>query len=192
MDGLSERAQAMGAVNTVRRDADGSLHGDNTDGLACIAALAQKGFSVAGKCCLVIGAGGAGCAIAHALADAGAASIAIHDIDAHRTSALAQAIRQRHGALAITETIGNLNAFDLAVNGSTLGMKAGDSLPFDPAGLSEHAMVADVVTKVDVTPVLAMAKARGLAIQTGVEMAEAQLELQTGWFQVSRYARRRK
>ncbi len=189
MDSLSERAQAMGAVNTVRRDSDGSLHGDNTDGLAFIAALAQKGFKVEGKRCLVIGAGGAGSAIIDALAYAGAALLAIHDLDGVRRSALAQAIAKRHPHLAVTENIGDLGSFDLAVNASTLGMNTSDPLPFEPAGLPADALVADVVTKVDITPVLERAKSCGLAIQTGAEMAAAQLQMQSEWFQVSRYTR---
>jgi hypothetical protein len=41
-----------------------------------------------------------------------------------------------------------LSTVDLAVNGSILGMKLDDRLPFDPASLSQGAMIADVVTKV--------------------------------------------
>lgn len=189
VDTVTERARVTGAVNAVRRDSDGRLHGDNTDGLAFVAALEMKGHSVWGRHCLLVGAGGAGSAIAHALADAGVASLVIHDIDAQRRSALMQAIKARHAELPIYEKAETLSQINLAVNGSTLGMKPGDPLPFETAQLPPDAVVADVVTKLDITPVLERARARGLAIQTGAEMAAAQLVMQANWFETDRYLR---
>ncbi len=150
VDTATDRARLSGAVNAVRRDANGKLHGDNTDGLACVAALEKKGISLRGRNCLLVGAGGAGSAIAHALADAGASSLLIHDIDARRCDALIAAVRARHPDLPIHSGVEPLSRVDFAVNGSTLGMKPGDPLPFDPAKLAKGAVVADVVTRVDI------------------------------------------
>ena len=51
-------------------------------------------------------------------------------------------------------------------------------MPFDPARLPRHAMVADVVTKPVETPLLRAAKAHGCRIQTGLEMSDAQATMQ--------------
>ena len=190
VDSVTERARVTGAVNAVRRDDDGRLHGDNTDGLAFVAALRAKRVVLENRTCLLVGTGGAGSAIAHALADAGVSTFVLIDIDAQRRTALAQAIVGRHPTVRILEASAPLPAIDVAVNGSTLGMKPNDPLPFDPAILPAHAIVADVVTKVDITPVLAAALALGLAIQTGTEMAAAQLDAQVAWFATHRYARK--
>jgi shikimate dehydrogenase len=67
----SPRAEFLGAVNTIRRNADGSWHGDMFDGLGYVKAIESKGFALSGKKALLVGAGGAGSAIAHSLVLAG-------------------------------------------------------------------------------------------------------------------------
>jgi shikimate dehydrogenase len=64
--------------------------------------------------------------------------------------------------------------FDLAINATPLGMKPGDPLPFDVAGLAPATAVADVTTKPEITPLLAAARERGCPIATGRDMFEAQ------------------
>ena len=58
VDGLTDRARALGAVNVVRRDPDGSLHGDHLDGLAFLAASRRHGFPASRPMCRP---GNAGC-----------------------------------------------------------------------------------------------------------------------------------
>ena len=67
VDGLSERAAALGSVNVIRRERDGRLLGDNVDGAGFLGAAHKHGFEPAGKRALVIGCGGVGSAIAGAL-----------------------------------------------------------------------------------------------------------------------------
>jgi shikimate dehydrogenase len=60
VDSLSERASIAGAVNTIVRDADDRLRGDNTDGMGFVRDLTRNlGVSVAGRRVLLLGAGGA-------------------------------------------------------------------------------------------------------------------------------------
>ena len=57
---LTPRAQRAGAVNTLSKQADGSLLGDNTDGAGLVRDLTvNAGFSLKGKRILILGAGGA-------------------------------------------------------------------------------------------------------------------------------------
>jgi shikimate dehydrogenase len=59
-DSLTERAQRAGAVNTLSKQADGRLLGDNTDGAGLVRDLTvNAGFSLEGKRILLLGAGGA-------------------------------------------------------------------------------------------------------------------------------------
>jgi shikimate dehydrogenase len=82
-DVLSERSRALAAVNAMRRGADGRWSGDMTDGVALVAALRAAGCEPSGRRALVVGVGGAGSAVALALAESGA-RVAVHDIDAAR------------------------------------------------------------------------------------------------------------
>lgn len=191
VDEVSERARAIGAVNSVRRETGGRLVGENTDGLAFVAALRSNGARIAGAQCLLIGAGGAGSAIAHALAEAEAAALTVLDIDTQRRAALAAAIARRYPALRIHEEPGSDVAPSIVVNASTLGMRADDPLPFDLSRLGGETIVADVVTKQTLTPFLHAAQARGFRIQTGEEMAAAQRDVQTAFFAVDRFRRDR-
>ncbi|MFE0753870.1 shikimate dehydrogenase family protein [Inquilinus sp. NPDC058860] len=178
MDRVTPRAAAVRAVNIVRRDPDGTLVGDMTDGLAFVAALHGHGVDPAGSHLLLIGAGGAGSAIADAVAAAGAASVTVIDPDAARASALAEGLEQRHPELAVHRGLRPGAPIDIAANASPLGMRPDDPLPFDPAMLPPGALAADAVTAPPVTPWLDQARRRGHPILTGLDMALAQLPFQ--------------
>jgi shikimate dehydrogenase len=163
-DTLSERARLLTAVNAMRREPDGRWSGDMTDGIALVAALRADGFTPNGRRALVIGAGGAGSAVVLALAEAGA-RVAVHDIDAAR-----RADRRRRLAAADCGRLGRSGGCDLVVNATPLGMASGDPLPVEAARIAPGAVVADLVTRPAVTPLLAAARERGAQIVTGEDM----------------------
>lgn len=178
MDHLTERARQIGAVNIIRRDADGSLSGDMTDGLAFVAALRQTGCDPAGKTALLAGGGGgAGLAIALALADAGVERLCLREPDAERRARAMDILRDAYPALALDIDPG-AGGFDIGVNASPLGMVPDDPMPFDPVLIRAGGLAGDVVTKPPLTPLLLAAQERGLAIVTGIAMADAQLPFQ--------------
>ncbi|MEY4884436.1 MAG: hypothetical protein RIS34_2290, partial [Pseudomonadota bacterium] len=80
----SERAAFLHTVNTMRRNPDGTWHGDMFDGLGFVEAMRDNGCQPLAKRALLVGAGGAGSAIAHALVMAGVSALAIHDEDTVR------------------------------------------------------------------------------------------------------------
>src|SRR3954452_22004059 len=84
----SERAKLLGVVSVIRRNADGSWHGDMLDGLAFVKAQKDHGARPDGARVLLIGAGGAGGAIAIALLEAGVRELIIHDTDESRVAQL--------------------------------------------------------------------------------------------------------
>src|SRR5262249_32619807 len=97
-ESLSGRARSLSAVNVMRREADGRWTGDMTDGIALVAALRANGCEPRGRRALVVGAGGAGSAVALALMQAGA-RLSVSDIDAGRRDELLTRLRA-HGAVA--------------------------------------------------------------------------------------------
>jgi len=189
VDEVSERAQRIGAVNTVRRDPSGHLVGDNTDGIAFVSAVKARGTQIAGAHCLVIGAGAAGSAIAHALAEAGAGAISVLDIDAQRRQALATSLAGHYHALRVQEGFERGDDPAIVINASTLGMHPDDAFPFDLDRIDRRGLAADVVTKPVITPFLTAALKRGWQTQTGEDMAVAQLGVQTAFLGVERYRR---
>jgi shikimate dehydrogenase len=95
VDELSPEAAALSAVNSIVSKADGRLFGHNTDPAGVLGGLASRGFSPAGKRCLVIGSGGAGKAAALALLSAGASVVV-----ANRTPERARELASRLGCEA--------------------------------------------------------------------------------------------
>lgn len=179
VDTLSPRAQAVGAVNIIRRLPDGRLSGDMTDGAALVFALESRGAQLRDAVVLVAGAGGgAGAAISHALAEAGPARLILIEPDAGRCAALTASLAALHPDLAVEVGLPTAGQIDIAVNASPLGMRPQDPLPYDPAWLRPGGLAADAVTSQKVTPVLQAALDLGLRICTGVDMADAQLDFQ--------------
>lgn len=174
-DTLSPRAAALGAVNVVRREGDGRLSGDITDGLGFVNAARGNGLAVENCSAAVLGCGGAGGAIADALAEAGAARLRIADPERARAERLAGILRDRFPSLDVDIGVAELSGFDLAVNASPLGMNDDARLPHPPDTLAPPTLVADVVTRPEITPWLAAARERGCAIQTGAEMTAGQV-----------------
>jgi shikimate dehydrogenase len=165
----SDRAAFLGAANTLRRNADGRWHGDMFDGLGFVAAMPENGCDPRGKRALLVGAGGAGSAIAHALVLAGVSQLAVCDDDAVRRTAL---IQRLEGLKICPVAAGSNDAsgFDVVVNATPAGMKAQDPLPVLIATVSAGAFVGCVITAPEITPLIAAARARGCVTQTGTHM----------------------
>jgi shikimate dehydrogenase len=161
----------------MRREADGRWTGDMTDGGGFIAALKRNNFDPKGKRALQIGAGGAGSAIALALTMEGA-GVTLCDLDTAKRDALIARLG-RHGHKVAATDKADPGGFDLVVNATPAGMKAGDPLPVDAPKIAAKTFVADIITMPLVTPLLQAAQARGCAIQNGVQMFEAQVDFIT-------------
>lgn len=165
----SERAGFLRTVNTMRRNANGTWHGDMFDGLAMVQAIRAKGCNPQGKRALLVGAGGAGSAIAHALVLAGVSTLAIHDEDAQRRGTLIARLAGL-GRCPVQAGTPDPTGFDLVVNATPAGMRAGDALPLEVAQLAPGSFVACVITQPAVTPLIEAARARGCGTATGSEM----------------------
>ncbi len=177
-DDLASAAAALGSVNTVVVRPDRSLVGHSTDGEGFVRAIGDEGVSVSGRRCVVLGAGGAGRAIAHALGGAGAdVTVAARREDAARSAA---ALVPGGTAIGLDDV--PVETFDVVVNATPLGMH-GEPPPFDLARLRPGQFVYDTVYPVE-TPLLVEARVRGADAAGGLGMLVHQgalsFELWTG------------
>jgi shikimate dehydrogenase len=182
LDSVSVAVEIAGSCNAIRRDPDGSLHGDMFDGVGFTRAARQRGFEFAGADCLVVGAGGVGSAIAAALAAEAPASIALYDIREGVAEALAARLRRRYPELPVRLAGNDPAGCDLVVNATPLGMKPDDPLPLDPERVDCGALVGDVVLGAGVTPLLRAAAKRGCPILVGTDMLFEQIPAYLDFF----------
>lgn len=142
---LGRTAEGIGALNALRRESDGSWTGDMFDGAGFVRGVERKGETVRGRRAVLFGAGGAGGAIAFALAEAGVQSLDIVDVDTGRAKALVDKLRAFFPPCALAAVGGKCDGVDLVVNASTVGMQPGDGMPGEIGPLSAGTLVGDVV-----------------------------------------------
>ncbi len=170
VDAMTTTARIAGACNAVLRRPDGSLLGDMFDGAGFVRGMERKGRRVEGARALVVGCGGVGSAIAASLAAAGLAGIGLFDPAAVSAAALADRLGQHYPALQVATGSNDPAGYDIVVNATPLGMKAGDPLPVDPERIAGGAFVGEVVMKEEHTPLLRAAMSRGCTVQVGTDM----------------------
>jgi shikimate dehydrogenase len=178
---LRENGRRVGAINAARRLPDGRWVGDMFDGLGYVGALRRHRIDPVGKRVHMIGAGGVARAMAMALAQAGIAVLTLRDLAAERAADLAQAVKTAFPSVEARAVQADAQHCDILLNATPLGMREGDPLPCDPGAVPSAAVVSDVITKPEVTPFLAAARARGCTITSGKDMFEAQIRMVTAF-----------
>ena len=172
----SERAKTLHVVSVIRRNPDGTWHGDMLDGLAFVKAQKDHGAQPEGTRALLVGAGGAGSAIAIELLQAGVLELVIHDADQSRVETLLDLLSDL-GEGRVSAGPPDPTGCDLVCNASPMGMKDDDPLPVDAALLSSSMFVGDVIAGHGVTPFLQAAQAAGCKTANGDHMVEAAQDL---------------
>ena len=175
LDEVMTTAKVAGSCNAVRLGPDGKLVGDMFDGEGFVRGVLRKGRELKGKRVLVVGSGGVGSAIVASFAKAGVAELALFDAYADSMNGLAERLRAHYPGLKIGVGSKDPAGFDVVVNATPLGMKEGDPLPMDVSRISPSTFVGEVVMKLEITPFLAEARARGCAIQVGTDMLFEQI-----------------
>jgi shikimate dehydrogenase len=181
----SAEARALGAVNTVVVQKNGTLLGSNTDGQGFLANVRDfvPGWSARGKRVTLLGAGGAAKAIAWALHGDGAAEVRVVNRTLESAKALVQSLGLVARALPWESTRAALDGVDLLVNCTTLGMKGQPPLEVDLAPLPGDALVADIVYTPLETELLRRARRRGNRVVDGIGMLLHQAKPGfTAWF----------
>lgn len=204
MDELDDSARLWGAVNTVvfeAEDAEGwwkpvgqlrevrgavRAKGYNTDADAIIRSLREDlGIEPRSARVLLLGAGGAGRAAALRLADEGVEELWLVNRTPEKARALAAEISERFPAVDVRTGYPEAEV-EILLNATSVGLKPGDGLPFDPGifTLERADGVYDMIYRPTVTPLLQAAIAAGCRAANGLGMllyqGAAALELWTG------------
>ena len=172
LDGLSDCARRIGAVNTITIKKNGTLFGDNTDGFGFIENLRQNyaGFNTTAGPSIVIGAGGAARAIVAALVNAGAPKIKVVNRTRSKAEKLAEDIGGPIDVLDWSDRHDALEDVTIVTNATTLGMVGRPPLNLSLDALSGNALVTDIVYAPLETQLIRKAKAKGNPSVDGIGM----------------------
>jgi shikimate dehydrogenase len=185
LDAIDEDARVIGAANYVTVK-DGRLTGHNNDGKGVVKAI-LKVTPIAGKRAVILGAGGAGRAMAVELGWAGASHLTVitrreeqgRDVAelVHRAAGIPTEWRPWRGVVTIPE------GTNILMNATTLGSAPQlESVPVAWESADPDLTAVDVITNPRMTPFLETAKARGCAVVDGVEMlGQLAMQLFESW-----------
>ncbi len=175
LDEIDSTARSIGAVNTIL-NAEGNLVGYITDGVGAINALKENGVGLEGKKLLLLGAGGAGKAIAfHAAQEA--KELKILNRSAQKAEDLADFLRKRFDKKVSGDSLSSellkkeLEGVDILVNATSVGMRPDVNRSLvDPSWLRPDLCVMDIIYNPLDTKLAKDAKSVGAKVVSGVEM----------------------
>jgi len=182
VDRLGPAAQKVGAINCMRRDETGGWVGEMFDGEGFVRGLRAHGHDPRGMSVFQAGAGGAGKAVAHALAGAGVKSLKLIDVDSAKQQALLAELAHAYPSLRVASGSAEPCDVDLVVNATPCGRASTDPLPFSLERLATNTLVADIIMKPEKTRLLLRAEERGQKTQPGRYMLENQAEIVAEFF----------
>lgn len=173
VDELHPTAREVGALNVIRCRDDSRWVGAMFDGLGCVLGMQWEGHHPANKSVLLVGAGGAGRAIAFAVASAGARTLTIFDVDERRADELVRSVAASTGCRTLLGAP-DPRGCEIVINATALGMKPDDAMPVDPDRLEPGSIVVDIINAPAPTPLCRAARERGCRTQDGGPMHEGQ------------------
>jgi shikimate dehydrogenase len=171
---VAASARQAGSVNAVKRDAEGDLVGAQFDGIGLLQALRRREIDLAQSRVLLLGLGGAGFAIAHALAAHGCARLDLFDLDDRLLADAVTALRDSY-ALPVGAAMSGPGHYDFLINATPIGMKADDLSPFDEALIRSVRAVADITADPNRTRLAALVRDANRTLVTGRDMVEGQI-----------------
>jgi len=176
-DEVGRQGRLVGAVNAVKFDTDRRMIGDNFDGAGFVAGMRAEGHEVSGRAVLQLGAGGAGRAIAFALADAGVSRLVIHNRTRSKAEELAAAVSAAYPDIPVSVGAAEPDGCEIVVNTTSAGLHDGDPLPIDESLLTPDLLIAEIIMIPERTKLLEAAQAKGCRIQYGRHMLDHQIAL---------------
>jgi shikimate dehydrogenase len=188
VDEVGPEVAAIGALNTVLIR-DGRTVGHNTDVSGFQRSFRDALPDVDRGRVVLVGAGGAGTAVAHALRELGVERLLVLDVDVERASRLARTLREHDTEVELVPATRDGLALAMAgtdglVNASPMGMAAHPGSPVPADLLRPDLWVADIVYRPLTTELLGSARGAGCTVLTGAGMAVHQaadaFELITG------------
>lgn len=158
LDYISPEALAIGSVNTVVRDAEGKLHGYNTDYFGFSHMVELSGIDMLGKKAIVVGAGGASLTVCAVLRDKGVSELTV--------------IARKDNT---PENLAKYDDAEIIVNATPVGMYPNNGVSPIPLSLFKRCeCVFDLIFNPALTQLLIDAEARGIKYVNGLPMLVAQ------------------
>jgi len=175
LDEVSAEARQIGAVNTVVISPEGRTAGYNTDRIGFRKAFEEHlgAEAVRSKTAILVGAGGAGRAVAFALLDLGARMLLIHDARPQAAEALVEALRRFAGperAATVLDVEAALAQAVGIVNATPVGMLGIPGNPLPTSAVTGAHWVADVIYTPLETECLKLSRARSAKVMGGAGM----------------------
>jgi shikimate dehydrogenase len=175
LDAVDDDVTAIGAANYLTIE-NGRLIGHNNDGKGVVKAI-EKVTPLAGQRVVMLGAGGAGRAMAVELAWAGAAQLTLVTRRQEQGEEVAATVTRASGVPAVWQpwqgevAVAVPEGTTLLMNATHLGCAPElEPVPVQWATVDPACTVVDVITNPRITPFLATARERGCAVVDGVEM----------------------
>ena len=175
-DSLTERARRAGAVNTLARQPNGKILGDNTDGYGLVTDIRDNlHWPISAQRILILGAGGAVRGVLSPIFSERPAEIVI----ANRTSSKAESLANAFADLGQISATGYEQfrsydqPFDLVINGTSLSL-SGELPPIPEEILSEKTVVYDMVYGNEPTAFMSWADSLGCKVSDGLGMLVGQ------------------
>jgi shikimate dehydrogenase len=176
VDNILPAASRSGAINAMRREKNGTWSADMFDGKGCVGGLRGSGVDPKDKSFMLLGAGGAGSAIADALGEAGAASITIFDTSSGKGEKLAALIGEHHPSCRVKTSKPTVEGIDVLINATPTGMAPGDGLPVNFGKFDPKLFVVEIIPKPDITPLVTFARECGCKTMLGQAMVAGQAD----------------
>lgn len=166
---LSVRAQAAGAVNTLRFTGD-IIYGDNTDGVGLVTdILHNAGVTMHGKRLLLLGAGGAARGVLLPLLEQQPAELVLANRTLDKATLLVQEFSAPHGVLRASSYDALDGAFDVIINATSASLEHALP-PIKGTAFAAGALAYDMVYGRDATPFMRFAAGHGAAVRDGLGM----------------------
>jgi shikimate dehydrogenase len=156
------RAERAGAVNTLALLSDGSILGDNTDGIGMVHDMHNLGWELQGKRILILGAGGAVRGVLQPLLEERPAQIVVVNRTFSKAEELANSFQDLGDVQAKTFEQLQGERFDLVINGTSASMQ-GELPPLPDTLLAANACCYDMMYAAEPTIFLRWAQERGAA-----------------------------
>jgi len=181
-DELGAQARVVGAINALCKGADGRWRAEIFDGLGCVEAFRRRGIAFRGKRVMLLGAGGAGSAIAAAIGAEQPAALCIFDVDSERARAIADVVARANPGVAVTAGPPTVDGIDLLLNASPVGMLDDARLPMPIESLPRDLIVFDAIVAPERTPLITFAQQCGCTTVHGREMMRGQIARMVDFF----------
>ncbi len=170
-DSLSDRARLAGAVNTLAKAEDGSIYGDNTDGVGMVRDIHDNlGWPISGRRILILGAGGAVRGILGPLLKQSPAGIVIANRTVEKAEALVAVFQSKGDVQACGFEALEGQQFDVIINGTSASL-SGDLPPLPRQIMTAEACCYDMMYSAEPTPFMRWAASEmAWAVSDGLGM----------------------